>query len=44
MIWTLAGTLTLLEAARDHGLGAFFFSSTCATYGVPARVAPRRAG
>ena len=34
----VAGTLTLLEAARDHGLGAFIFSSTCATYGVPARL------
>jgi UDP-arabinose 4-epimerase len=34
----VAGTLTLLEAARDQGLTAFIFSSTCATYGVPARV------
>jgi len=34
----VAGTLTLLEAARDHGLEAFIFSSTCATYGVPARL------
>jgi UDP-arabinose 4-epimerase len=31
----VAGALTLLEAARDHGLGQFIFSSTCATYGVP---------
>lgn len=34
----VAGSLTLLEAARDHGLGAFIFSSTCATYGVPERM------
>ena len=33
-----AGTLTLLEAMRDHGVGALVFSSTCATYGVPERV------
>jgi UDP-arabinose 4-epimerase len=31
----VAGTLTLLEALRDHGIGRFIFSSTCATYGVP---------
>ena len=31
----VAGTLTLLEAARDHGIRQFIFSSTCATYGVP---------
>jgi UDP-arabinose 4-epimerase len=30
-----AGTLTLLEAMRDAGVGQFVFSSTCATYGVP---------
>ena len=29
------GSLTLLEAARDHGVRRFVFSSTCATYGVP---------
>ncbi|WP_048437958.1 UDP-glucose 4-epimerase GalE [Caenimonas sp. SL110] len=29
------GSLTLLEAARDAGIGQFVFSSTCATYGVP---------
>jgi UDP-arabinose 4-epimerase len=29
------GTLTLLEAMRDAGIGTFVFSSTCATYGVP---------
>lgn len=32
----VAGTLTLLEAVRDHGLKKLVFSSTCATYGVPA--------
>lgn len=32
------GTLSLLEACRDHGVGKFIFSSTCATYGVPARM------
>lgn len=31
----VAGALTLLEAARDHGVEHFVFSSTCATYGVP---------
>lgn len=31
----VAGTLTLLEATRDHGIDKFIFSSTCATYGVP---------
>lgn len=31
----VAGTLTLLEAARDHNIQKFIFSSTCATYGVP---------
>lgn len=31
----VAGSLTLLEAARDYGIGQFIFSSTCATYGVP---------
>jgi len=31
----VAGTLTLLEAARDHGIDTLIFSSTCATYGVP---------
>ena len=34
----VAGTLSLLEAARDHGIGYFIFSSTCATYGIPQRV------
>ena len=34
----VAGTLTLLEAMRDHGIEHLIFSSTCATYGVPDRV------
>jgi len=29
------GTLNLLDACRVQGVGAFVFSSTCATYGVP---------
>jgi len=29
------GSLTLLEAARDHAVNRFVFSSTCATYGIP---------
>jgi len=31
----VAGSLTLLEAMRDAGVGQLVFSSTCATYGVP---------
>lgn len=31
----LVGTLTLLEAIRDHGIDKLVFSSTCATYGIP---------
>ena len=34
----VAGTLTLLEAMRDHGVGCIVFSSSCATYGIPDRV------
>jgi UDP-arabinose 4-epimerase len=34
----VAGSLTLLEAARDHGVERFVFSSTCATYGAPETV------
>ena len=34
----VAGSLTLLEAMRDHGLRDIVFSSTCATYGVPERL------
>ena len=31
----VAGSLTLLEAMRDHRIDRLVFSSTCATYGVP---------
>jgi UDP-glucose-4-epimerase GalE len=31
----VAGSLSLLEALRDHGVSNFIFSSTCATYGLP---------
>ena len=34
----VAGTLTLLEALRDHQIQHVVFSSTCATYGVPVTV------
>ncbi len=34
----VAGTLTLLEAVRDHGIQNFIFSSTCATYGLPEQI------
>jgi UDP-arabinose 4-epimerase len=34
----VAGSLTLLEAARDHGIDQIVFSSTCATYGIPDRL------
>lgn len=34
----VAGSLTLLEAVRDHGVGRFVFSSTAAVYGTPERV------
>lgn len=34
----VAGTLTLLDAMRAHGVNAFVFSSTCATYGDPLRL------
>jgi UDP-arabinose 4-epimerase len=30
----VAGSLTLLEALRDHGVDQFVLSSTCATYGT----------
>ena len=33
-----AGTLNLLEAMREAGVAIIVFSSTCATYGHPARV------
>lgn len=32
------GSLSLLEALRDHGINNFVFSSTCATYGVPDQI------
>ena len=34
----VVGSLTLIEAARHHGIGQFVFSSTCATYGTPEQV------
>lgn len=34
----VAGSLTLLEAARDHGIDKFIFSSSCATYGTPEQI------
>ena len=34
----LGGTLSLLEAMREAGIGEIVFSSTCATYGIPDRV------
>jgi UDP-arabinose 4-epimerase len=33
----VAGTITLLEAMRDHGIKHVIFSSTCATYGIPEK-------
>ena len=32
------GGLTLLNAALDAGVRNFIFSSTCAVYGIPAKV------
>ena len=34
----VAGTLTLLEAMRDHGVHKLVFSSTAAVYGIPDSV------
>lgn len=34
----VVGAINLLDAARAHDIGAFVFSSTCATYGVPDEV------
>ena len=34
----VVGTLSLLEAMRDHGIGELVFSSTAATYGTPQTV------
>jgi UDP-arabinose 4-epimerase len=32
----IVGTLNLLDSMRAHDVGALVFSSTCATYGIPA--------
>jgi UDP-arabinose 4-epimerase len=34
----VAGSLTLLEAMRDHGIDQLVLSSTCASYGMPDKV------
>lgn len=34
----VVGSLTLMEAMRDEGVKHIVFSSTCATYGTPARL------
>jgi UDP-arabinose 4-epimerase len=34
----LGGSLSLVEAMRDTGVGAIVFSSTCATFGLPERL------
>jgi UDP-arabinose 4-epimerase len=34
----VAGTLTLLEAMRDHAVDKLIFSSTCAVYGHPTSI------
>jgi UDP-arabinose 4-epimerase len=34
----VAGTLTLLDAARACGIDKIVFSSTCATYGIPRKI------
>ncbi len=34
----VSGSLSLLEAARDHGCKCFVFSSTAATYGLPLEI------
>src|SRR5262249_30746847 len=43
----VVGTLSLLDAMREAGIGRIVFSSTCATYGTPdtvpiAETAPQR--
>lgn len=34
----VAGSLTILEAMRDHKIDKIIFSSTCATYGMPESI------
>lgn len=34
----VSGTLTLLEAMRDHQTDKIVFSSSCATYGIPNKI------
>ncbi|MFO1018904.1 MAG: UDP-glucose 4-epimerase GalE [Hyphomonadaceae bacterium] len=34
----VTGALVLLDVMREHGVNAFVFSSTCATYGEPQRL------
>jgi UDP-arabinose 4-epimerase len=34
----VSGTLTLLDAMREHDVNEIVFSSTCATYGIPEAV------
>ncbi|MDF1594285.1 MAG: UDP-glucose 4-epimerase GalE [Desulfobacterales bacterium] len=34
----VAGSLTILEAMRDHGIRNMVFSSTCAVYGTPETI------
>lgn len=34
----VTGSLTILEAMRDHGIDNIIFSSTCATYGIPESI------
>ncbi len=34
----VTGALVLLDVMREHGVKAFVFSSTCATYGAPLRL------
>ncbi len=34
----VTGSLSLLEAARDHGIRHFICSSSCATYGIPDKL------
>ncbi len=34
----VSGTLTLLEAMRDHGIKHIVFSSSCAVYGMPNEI------